>query len=169
MFYLLKALFMSSLHCNISLSFCLFFYNGVCFEGLKLSVDDTIISQKRFQGDRKLHFFGHNNIVQNENALWYWPSKQLKNNQLNMLHYMKRIQNITKIVECRLFHVKNVIILFFWLQYFLESRGVLDKLILWTAYCKWTFINALIQARGLADGKTTCAYFFGPPYIVLPE
>ena len=30
----------------ISLSFCSFLYNGVCFDGLKLSVNDVIYSQK---------------------------------------------------------------------------------------------------------------------------
>ena len=47
----------SSLHCNISLSFCALLYNGVCFFGLKLSISDVIISQKGSNGDRKLQFF----------------------------------------------------------------------------------------------------------------
>ena len=37
----------SSLHCNISLSFCLFSYNGIFFDGLNLSVSDVIVSQKK--------------------------------------------------------------------------------------------------------------------------
>ena len=32
----------SSLHCNISLSFCSFLYHGVCFEQLKLSVSQLV-------------------------------------------------------------------------------------------------------------------------------
>ena len=43
----------SSLHCNISLSFCSFLYNGVYFNRLKLSVNDVIVNQKRFQWRRK--------------------------------------------------------------------------------------------------------------------
>ena len=31
----------SSLHCNISLSFCSFLYNGVCFDGFRFSVYDS--------------------------------------------------------------------------------------------------------------------------------
>ena len=34
----------SSLHWNISLLSCLFSYNGVCFNGLKLSVDYVILN-----------------------------------------------------------------------------------------------------------------------------
>ena len=37
---------LSSLHCNISLSFCLFLYNGVCFDELNLSFSDIIVIQK---------------------------------------------------------------------------------------------------------------------------
>ena len=36
----------SSLHCINSLSFCLFSNIGVCFDGLKLSANDVIDSQK---------------------------------------------------------------------------------------------------------------------------
>ena len=42
----------------ISLSFCLFSYNGVCNDGLELSVSDIIVCHKGFNGDRKLQFFG---------------------------------------------------------------------------------------------------------------
>ena len=48
----------SSLHCNFSLSFCSFSYNGVHFDGLKLSVNDVIVSQKESNGNGKLQFFG---------------------------------------------------------------------------------------------------------------
>ena len=48
----------SSLHWNFYLSFCLFSCNGICFDGLKLSASDIIVSQKGSNGDRKLHFFG---------------------------------------------------------------------------------------------------------------
>ena len=48
----------SSLNCNISLSFCLFSYNGVCFKVLKLSVGDVIVSQKGSNGNGKLQLFG---------------------------------------------------------------------------------------------------------------
>ena len=47
----------SSLHCNISLSFCLFSYNGVGLNGLDLSVSDVIVSLKSSNGDGKLQFF----------------------------------------------------------------------------------------------------------------
>ena len=47
----------SSLHWTFSFSFCSFQYNGVCFDKLKLSVSDDIVSQKGSNGDRKLHFF----------------------------------------------------------------------------------------------------------------
>ena len=47
-----------SLHWSISLSFCSFLYNGVCYGGLKLSVYDVIVSQKSSNGDRKLYFLG---------------------------------------------------------------------------------------------------------------
>ena len=50
-----KKIHLSSLHCIISLSFCSFSYNGVCYDKLKLSVDDIIVSQKGSNGDRKLH------------------------------------------------------------------------------------------------------------------
>ena len=36
----------SSLHCNISLSFCSFLYSGVYFDQLKLTVNDLIVSQE---------------------------------------------------------------------------------------------------------------------------
>ena len=48
---------LSSLHWIISLSFCSFLYNGVCFVLLKLSVSGVIASQKGSNGDRKLQFF----------------------------------------------------------------------------------------------------------------
>ena len=56
---------MSSLHCNISLSNCEFSYNGVCFNVLKLSVSDALVSQKGSNGEGKLQFFGqdHNLYV----------------------------------------------------------------------------------------------------------
>ena len=41
---------------NIYLSFCSFSHSGVCFDGLKLSTNDVIVSQKRSNGDRKQHF-----------------------------------------------------------------------------------------------------------------
>ena len=44
----------SSLHCNFSVSFCSFLYNGVYFDGLKLFVSDVIFSQKGSNGDGKL-------------------------------------------------------------------------------------------------------------------
>ena len=50
--------FKSSLHCIISLSICLFSFNGACYDALKLSVGDIILSQKGSNGDGKLHFFG---------------------------------------------------------------------------------------------------------------
>ena len=43
---------------RIFLSFCLFSYNGVYLDVLKLSVSDVIVSLKSFNGDRKLQFFG---------------------------------------------------------------------------------------------------------------
>ena len=48
----------SSLHCNISLSFCSFSYNEVYFDGIKLSVNDVIDSQKGSNGNGKLKFNG---------------------------------------------------------------------------------------------------------------
>ena len=48
----------SSLHWLISLSFCLFLYNGVCYNQLKLSISYVIVIQKGSNGDGKLHFFG---------------------------------------------------------------------------------------------------------------
>ena len=48
----------SSLHWSISLLFCAFSYNGVCYLPLKLSVSDVIVSQKGFNGEEKLYFFG---------------------------------------------------------------------------------------------------------------
>ena len=45
-------------HWNISLSLCSFSYKGVCFDKLKLSVSDVIVSLKGSNGDGKLHFFG---------------------------------------------------------------------------------------------------------------
>ena len=42
----------------ISLSFCSFSYNGICYNRLKLSVSDIIVSQKGSNEDGKLHFFG---------------------------------------------------------------------------------------------------------------
>ena len=36
----------SSLHCNISLIFCSFLYSGVCYDQIKLSINDIIILQK---------------------------------------------------------------------------------------------------------------------------
>ena len=54
---------LSSLHCNISLSFCSFLYNGVCFVGLKLSVRDVMLSQKSSNGDGELQFFGWDCIM----------------------------------------------------------------------------------------------------------
>ena len=43
----------------IFLSFCLFLYNGVCFEKLKFSVNVVVIvSQKRSNGDGKPQFYG---------------------------------------------------------------------------------------------------------------
>ena len=77
----------SSLHCNISLSFCSLSYNGVCYNLLKLSVSDVIVSQKgsnifinvcvRYEGTKgrvKTLF------AQNECALWYWASVRWKMN-----------------------------------------------------------------------------------------
>ena len=55
---LVKGALISSLHCNISLSLCSFSYNGVCFGRLKLSADDTIVSQNGSNGDGKLQFYG---------------------------------------------------------------------------------------------------------------
>ena len=52
----------SSLHCSISLSNCLFSYNGVCYNILKLSIIDVIVSQKGSNGNGKLHFFGRDYI-----------------------------------------------------------------------------------------------------------
>ena len=49
---------LSSLHCSTSLSFCSFSYNGVCFDNLKLSVNDVIVNQKGSNQDEKLQFFG---------------------------------------------------------------------------------------------------------------
>ena len=73
-------------HWSFFLSFCLFSYNGVCYDGLKLSVSDVIVGQKGSNGDRKLQFFG-------------WDNKWCKG---NTLHCTKRIQNKTKIVQWRL-------------------------------------------------------------------
>ena len=42
----------------ISLSNCLFLYNGVYSLVLNLSICDVIVSQKGSNGDEKLHFFG---------------------------------------------------------------------------------------------------------------
>ena len=49
---------LSSIHWVISLSFLSFSYNGVCFDKLKLSVSDIIVTQKGSNGEGKLHFFG---------------------------------------------------------------------------------------------------------------
>ena len=57
---------LSSLHWNISLSFCSFSYNG---GQLKLSVSDFINSQKGFNGDSKLK-----NIFVNV-CVWYEGTK----------------------------------------------------------------------------------------------
>ena len=37
---------LSSLHCNISLSFCSFLYDGVCFQTINLSLDDILFLLK---------------------------------------------------------------------------------------------------------------------------
>ena len=44
---------LSSLYWNIYLSFCSVLYNGVCYNVLKLSADDVIVSQKGSNGERK--------------------------------------------------------------------------------------------------------------------
>ena len=54
----------SSLHWSISLLFCSFSYNGVCYDGLKLSVSDVIVSQKSLIVDGKLRFFGRDYLPQ---------------------------------------------------------------------------------------------------------
>ena len=48
----------SSLHCNISISFCLFLYTEECFDKLNLSVNDVIDSQKGSNGVGKLKSYG---------------------------------------------------------------------------------------------------------------
>ena len=53
-----NAMCWSSLHWNISLSFCSFSYNGVCYDVSKLSVCDVIVSQKGSNGNRKLQLLG---------------------------------------------------------------------------------------------------------------
>ena len=55
---------LSSFHSIISLSFCSFSYNGVCFDQLKPCVNDFIDSQKGSNGDGKLQIYGQDN---NEN------------------------------------------------------------------------------------------------------
>ena len=51
-----------SLHWIISLSFSSFWYNGVCYSWFKLSVNDIIVSQKKFHYE-KLQFFGRDSKV----------------------------------------------------------------------------------------------------------
>ena len=53
-----NCMILSSLHCIIYLSFCSFLYNGAYFDGLKLSVNDITVSQKGYNGHRKLKFYG---------------------------------------------------------------------------------------------------------------
>ena len=77
---------LSSLHWSFSLSFCSFLYNGVCFVGLRLSVNDVIVSQKSSNGDGKLQFYEQD---------YKWTKG-------NILHCTKRIQNKTKTIQCRL-------------------------------------------------------------------
>ena len=50
--------FGGSLHCSFSLFFCSYSYNGVCFYGLKFSVNDLNVSQKSYNENGKLRFFG---------------------------------------------------------------------------------------------------------------
>ena len=45
---------LSSLHCNISLSFYSFLYNAVFFETLKLSASDVKVSQKGSNGNKRV-------------------------------------------------------------------------------------------------------------------
>ena len=49
----IKFINIGGLDCNISLSFCSFLYNGVCYDVLKLSVSDVIVSQKGSNGETK--------------------------------------------------------------------------------------------------------------------
>ena len=105
----------SSLHCNISLSFCAFLYNGVCFDQSKLSVSGIIVSQKGSNGDRKLQFLG-------------WDYKE---NEGNALHCTKRTQNKTNLVRWRLFT--------YWLAAALSCGTCLKMLILRQLY-NWIFM-----------------------------
>ena len=47
----------SSLHWSFFLSFYSFSYSGVCYDVLKVSVSDIIVSQKSSNGEGKLQFF----------------------------------------------------------------------------------------------------------------
>ena len=87
----------SSLHWIIFLSFCSFSYNRVYFNWSRLSVSDVIVSQKGFNGDKKLHFF-----APNECALRYWASMGLKMNQRKYTPLYKKDINKIKISQWRL-------------------------------------------------------------------
>ena len=66
----------SSLHCNISLSLCLF----SCFGTIELSVNDVTVSQKSSNGEGKLKFFGQDYYLDGQKELSIgWPT--LKNYQ----------------------------------------------------------------------------------------
>ena len=102
-----KLLKLSSLHCNTSLSFCLFSYSGLCFGKLKLSVSDVIVNQKRYNGERKLHFLGWDYqrfkiLIKMSACIDIDRACDLKRTEGNRLHCTKRAQNKTKIVQWRL-------------------------------------------------------------------
>ena len=72
----LSVLLSSSLHWIISLSFCSFLYNGVCNDGLKLSVDDVAVIKKGNNGDRKLQFSGQDYKNTNHSSLYLQEAYQ---------------------------------------------------------------------------------------------
>ena len=78
-----------SLHLSISLSFCSFLYNGVCWDVLKPSVSDVIVSQKSSNVDGKLQFFGPD--------------------------YMKKTKNKTRIGQWRLLKLFSIVYVFLFL------------------------------------------------------
>ena len=90
----------SSLHWIISLSFCLFSYNGVCQVVLKLSITDVIVSQKGSNGDGKLHFFGRDYILLALFAQKHIFGQRYMFVRGNILHCMKRaLKNQNKPME----------------------------------------------------------------------
>ena len=78
--------FFSSLHWSISLSYCSFSYSGLCYEQLKLSIDDVIVAQKDTMGhcvrEKKL-FYALENAFK---YVLFLFELALKNDHMNILH-----------------------------------------------------------------------------------